>query len=76
MPFGVPWDPTEYQLTGEDAVMSLLIDNSSDFYITTNEQTVYVFLHGRGLIRILHNFSGMSTDEINEVIHAIISGDT
>jgi len=63
-----------YEFTGVDAVYGLLLDNPKDFYITPNEQTVFVFLQGRGLVRIFHDFSGMTDRQINHFIYHIIGG--
>jgi len=61
-----------YAWTGVDYIYSLLLDNPTEFYITPDEQVVFIFLQGRGLVRILHDFKGWDDDKINHFIHHIV----
>jgi len=70
----VEWDHEGYVFTIEDAIFSLLIDNPTEFYITPNEQVVYIIFQGRGLIRILHDCRGMDDEQINHLIYHIMRG--
>ena len=62
-----------YLFTLEDAIFSLLVDNPEAFYITNDEQYVFVFYPAKGLICIAHDFRGMDDEQVNTVIYVILS---
>ena len=69
----VPWltDGT-YEFGYVDYIFSMLIDSPGDFYITPNEQVVFVYIAKRGLIRFVHDFRNMNDYQINRVIGLLL----
>ena len=74
MLIGAPWlTDGSYEMGWVDYVYSLLLDSQDQFYITLDEQTVFIFLPGHGLIRIIHDFRGMTDAEVNRTIGMFMS---
>jgi len=65
---GPEWPAEGYPLTLEDAIYSLLADNPKMFMLLPSRLVAYVFVTGRGLVRIIHDFRFMSDDEAKDFI--------
>lgn len=72
---GAPWltDGT-YSFTIEDYICSMLVESPDDYFLEPSQQVLLVFLPGRGLVRIIHDFRGMDDDQINRIIHIVLHG--
>jgi hypothetical protein len=67
----IPWDPANYILDGSDVVFGMLLEIPDMYYVTPNRQLAFVFIIGRGMVKLHHDFSDMDETEIDRFIYHI-----
>lgn len=65
MLIGAPW-PTDgsYIFTPEDYIHSVLIDNPNGYILNNGRTIVYIFIVGKGMIRIVNDFRAYTDPEV------------
>jgi hypothetical protein len=66
----IAWDPTRY-LDGSDYLMGILLDIPEMYYVTPNNQVAFVYIFGKGMARVQHDFSQMDDEERSLLINII-----
>jgi hypothetical protein len=67
----VPWEPDAYLLTGSDYIFGMLLEIPEMYYITPSRQLVYLYVYGRGMVKLYHDFTQLTDSEAALVIYHI-----
>jgi hypothetical protein len=59
----IPWDPEDYILESEDYIFGMLLETSQMYFVMPDRKTAFVFVIGRGLVRLHHDFTEFDDDE-------------
>lgn len=61
-----------YRWSALDHIYSYLIDHPEKIYLTPNKQQAYVLVIGHGLVRILHDYRGMTPLQITGFVYSVL----
>jgi hypothetical protein len=67
----IPWEPAKQSFDQSDYIMSILVDTPYAYMILPNQQMALAYIHPKGIIRIVHDFSGLSEEQQSMFIHYV-----
>lgn len=60
----IPWDPANYIVDGSDYIFGMLLETPEMYVITPSRTIAYVFILGRGMVKLHHDFTLFAEEEI------------
>lgn len=55
----IPWDPNDYPLNQNDYIFGMILEIPEMYYIVPDMSMAYVYILGRGMVRLKHNFHNL-----------------
>jgi hypothetical protein len=67
----IPWNPENYILDGSDYVFGMLLEIPEMYYVVPNRTVAYIYILGRGLVKLHHDFSHLNEVQTDHFIRLV-----